>query len=801
MTNNNIQQMKKTLLFLSILLIAYKAWAGKITEEQAYSIASNFFNNSGMRKSPANGSVEPIRLAQVSSGYYAFNHGDSKGFVIVAANDNARAEVLGYSDTGTFRPDSMPAAMKWWLDEYERELAYAAHKEDTDKALLKRQLPIYTAIDPLLSSQWGQDEPYNDLCPEYQGTVCPTGCVATAVSQIMYYHKWPEKGSGSHSYDWKVNGQTLSTLSADFSQSVYDWNVMTPIYGSTSSQQSKDAVARLMHDVGIASDMQYFPTGSGAYTTTAVQALNKYFNYDLSMELIRRDFYGLAEWQELIYNSLAQGYPVLYSGSTAANEGHAFVCDGYSNGYFHINWGWDGMSNGYFLLTALDPDAQGTGGGTSGYNYDQMVATGIKPYKQGSTIKPLMYWTEVINAAPNNTTTSSTVTFGSKIYNYSIATISVKLGIKIVDNAGNITYIASTDNNDSDDDLPPLYGYNKYDVSLKQFPKAAGTYKVYPAFRDNNTGTWHDIRSMIYNPQYLVANADGNGIIEFSYPEDQDSKLNASDMETTSSTFAGKPFKFKATISNSGREFYGELIAVVVSKGSLDVATMSESMFVNIPYGESIDCEFTVNAPEETGDYEIIIATSEYSIISERLAVSITPAPEGATSLSLLSPLTMSGADNVSADNIRFTADISCTSGFYGDKLYAYIFKQGESNSNISFISDLFIASGEKRTVTFTGSLSNAQVGEKYKIRVYYNDNDEFKLIPPSEDNSMVITIGSLTAINETGTDTEAGDIRIYNLAGECVLQQYAAKPDLTSLAPGIYIVKTAGTTKCVAKH
>ena len=794
--------MKKTLLLLSLLLFVCTAWAGRITEEQAYTIASKFFNNSGMRKAPSDGSVATLRLAQASSGYYAFNHGNAKGFVIVAADDNARAEVLGYSDTGTFRPDSMPTAMKWWLGEYERELAYAAQKDDgTDKTVLKRQLPTYATIEPLLTSMWGQEEPYNALCPSYQKTVCPTGCVATALSQIMYYHKWPEKGSGSHSYDWKINGQTLSTLSADFSQSVYDWNAMTPQYGSTSSQQSKDAVARLMHDVGIASDMQYFPTGSGAYTTTAVQALNKYFNYDLSMELIRRDFYGLAEWQELIYNSLAQGYPVLYSGSTAANEGHAFVCDGYSNGYFHINWGWDGMSNGYFLLTALDPDAQGTGGGTSGYNYDQMVATGIKPYKQGSTIKPLMYCTEVFNVAPNNTTTSSTVTFGSKIYNYSIATISIKLGIKIVDNAGNITYIASTDNNDSDDDLPPLYGYNKYDVSLKQFPKAAGTYKVYPAFRDNNTGTWHDIRSMIYNPQYLVANADGNGIIEFKYPDSQGSVLSVTDMRTTSSTFAGKPFKIKATITNSGQEFFGELIAAVVPTGSYDATALSEKMFVNLPYGESTDCEFTVDAPSKTGNYDIIIIDSDYSIISGRLAINISSAPDDPTALSLLSPITMPDANNASADNIRFTADISCTSGFYADKLYAFVFPYNENKSSTAIISDLFITSGENRTVTFTGSIPLAQVGDKYRIRVYYLNNNTQTAIPSLADNYLEITIGSLTGINGTEADTQAGEIRVYNLAGECVLRQHGAKPDLTSLAPGIYIVKTAGTTKCVAKQ
>ena len=285
--------MRKYLYLLAMLtLFAGAAQAGKITDAQAYTIASKFFNdNSAMRRSPAYSSEATVSLAHAASGYYAFNRGQGGGFVIVAADDNARNMVLGYADSGTFDADSMPAAMRWWLGEYGRELAHASAAGDGTR--VKRQLPVYDAVKPLLTSLWGQDEPYDALCPEYMGEQCPTGCVATAMAQIMYYHKWPERGTGSASYTWEVNGQTQGTLSADFSQSTYNWAAMTDTYSAASTQEAKDAVAKLMYDLGVASKMAYHPSGSGASSYTAVKAMADYFGYDPSVNMLDRNCYGL----------------------------------------------------------------------------------------------------------------------------------------------------------------------------------------------------------------------------------------------------------------------------------------------------------------------------------------------------------------------------------------------------------------------------------------------------------------------------------------------------------------------------
>ena len=383
--------MKKTIgLMAALLLIAGTAAAEKIDKSEALKIASEFFSTAAGRKTtPAKGDAT-LRPAGEGRAYYAFNRGEGSGYVIVAADDRAAESVLGFADSGAFSSDSMPPAMRWWLDEYARQIDYAAGAErQTDGCRPRLSAPDRKDIAPLLTTLWNQNEPYNLLCPEYEGEKCLTGCLATAVAQVMRYHRWPERGTGSHSYEWEVDDKVIDTLSVDFSQSVYNWDAMTDTYGKESTEEQRNAVARLMYDVGVACDMQYHPQGSGALSTAAVVALQRYFGYSRSDNLLFREYYTIDEWEDTVYSSLAQGLPVLYSGVTSTSEGHAFVCDGYRDGYFHINWGWSGVSNGYFLLWSLDPDVQGTGGSSSGNGFDfyQDILT-ARPAEAGDVAVP-----------------------------------------------------------------------------------------------------------------------------------------------------------------------------------------------------------------------------------------------------------------------------------------------------------------------------------------------------------------------------------------------------------------------------
>lgn len=173
----------------------------------------------------------------------------------------------------------------------------------------------------------------------------------------MNYFEYPQKGTGQVSYLW--NGQPMSL---DFSSLQFDWQNMADIYNSNSTAAQKTAVATLMKACGYAVNSEYGTAATSASVYLWAPALVNYFGYAPSLQPVNRIYYTLSDWENLIYNSLQSGSPVLYSG-IGATVGHAFVCDGYSaDGYFHFNWGWSGLSNGYFLLSALNPSALGIGG-------------------------------------------------------------------------------------------------------------------------------------------------------------------------------------------------------------------------------------------------------------------------------------------------------------------------------------------------------------------------------------------------------------------------------------------------------
>ena len=261
----------------------------------------------------------------------------------------------------------MPENLKWWLGEYQKQIEWArANGYSTTSAHNPKTADIVVA--PLLGDlAWDQGEPYNELCPEVGKVHCITGCVATAMAQIMYYNKWPLKGTGKHSYMW--NG---TKLEADYSKSVYEYGKMRTTYDKNWTQSEALAVAQLMYDCGVSVDMQYGTGSSGAYSEDVPIAMKKYFDYNLSMEYLYREDYKKEEWDSIIMAELDASRVVYYSG-VGGNSGHAFVCDGYKdNGYFHFNFGWSGSPHGYFATSAISP-------GSSKYNDYQDILIGIEP--------------------------------------------------------------------------------------------------------------------------------------------------------------------------------------------------------------------------------------------------------------------------------------------------------------------------------------------------------------------------------------------------------------------------------------
>ena len=378
------------LLWVLCLFSFLYVGAKPITKSAAENIARGFMSKRCSksasltclpRKSAVKGGTSDV------APYYIFNVGKNEGFVIVSGDDNAEP-VLGYSDKGELDPNNIPSNMAEWLRLNELYVENCAKKDSSAKPAYANTGNGTVVVEPLLGDiLWGQDFPFNEMCPTYysdgQTKHYYVGCVATAATQIMRYYRYPQQGTGSKSYVF--NGQTLS---ADFGNTTYDWDNMLAFYPSEGvSQEQIDAAATLAYQFGVSVEMEYAENGSGALSMLVPHALKTYFGYDNGVTMRRRNFYSGTEWLDIIKNELDHNRPVYY-GATSDNGlgGHAFVCDGYdSEGYVHINWGWYGMSNGYFLVNHLNPDDLGEGGGTGGYNTDQEIITGIQPSTGGAT--------------------------------------------------------------------------------------------------------------------------------------------------------------------------------------------------------------------------------------------------------------------------------------------------------------------------------------------------------------------------------------------------------------------------------
>ena len=369
---------------LSGFAIAMAASAAPVTPQEALTRASLDSRAPRAVRSAVTASPTLVKTMTSSSGapaVYLFST-KADGFVMLPADDTC-LPVLAYGDSHLTAATELPANVAWWLSEYSRQIEYAASRQQFTAVTASPAAAAASraAIAPMVSSKWNQDAPYNSQCPTVSNRQAVTGCLATAMAQIMYYHKYPAAGTGSISY----TDAYRNTYSMDFG--TFDWADMLDTYtytGSTAdfTAAQGNAVAFLMKSCGYASKMNYSPYGSGATTPDGVTALKTYFGYNPSLYAADRTYYGIDDWEALIYDNLAECGPVLYTGANfEGNEGHAFVCDGYSSdGFFHFNWGWGGMCDGYFRLTALNPDAVGIGGGSGlGFNFYQDAILGIQP--------------------------------------------------------------------------------------------------------------------------------------------------------------------------------------------------------------------------------------------------------------------------------------------------------------------------------------------------------------------------------------------------------------------------------------
>ncbi|MBR5982409.1 MAG: InlB B-repeat-containing protein [Bacteroidales bacterium] len=384
--------MRKLSLLALLVLFTLPIFAKHVDVETARNVAQTFWEQNLGK--PTRATFSDVTSQTEFTTFYIFN--TDGGFVIVSADDIA-TPILGYSDEGNFDTANIPVNLQEWLQSYEQDInlgianGVAASDEIATKwGKLISGTPVLSkqngSVNALIQTKWNQGFPYNALCPydddEDERTV--TGCVATAMAQLMKYWNYPAQGNGTQTYTHSKFGE----LSVDFGSTTYDWDNMLNSYSNSATQAQKDAVATLMYHCGVAVHMSYDVSshgGSGAvtvgpYNGTTEYALKNFFLYKNTLVgCYKSDYNDEDVWKNMIYTEIDASRPVIYTGR-GGGTGHCFICDGYDNNdQFHFNWGWGGSCDGFFALTSLNPGSGNIGSGAGTFNESQSAIFGIEP--------------------------------------------------------------------------------------------------------------------------------------------------------------------------------------------------------------------------------------------------------------------------------------------------------------------------------------------------------------------------------------------------------------------------------------
>ncbi len=505
----------KLILLLAFGLFLSPLYSKQISAEKAQQIAENYaVFQTQLRSSEIN-----VQLVYTSTNsgqlrnsnaqhvyYYVFNI-NNNGFVIISGDD-VSIPVLAYSTTHIFTEENLPPNFTYWMNCLQQEIAYAIESNWIPDEETNAQWEAYLTgntealrsenqiiVDAFVKTQWNQLSPYNLMCPLYSGAKrSVTGCVATAMAQVMKYYEYPSAGKGS-STAYTTKEYKINMPAVDLSTG-YDWRNMTNIYSSSSSQTEQNAVAKLMYHCGITTSMDYGES-SGTDAFEATTALVNKFDYDRGVQIKQRDYYTDNQWRSMLINEIISKRPVLYSGTDSQMEGHAFVCDGYDDtGLFHFNWGWGGYCDGYYAMNALNPGTGGAGSGSGVYNFNHVVILGIQPNVNGTESYEMKLQSSV-TSTKQSVSRGETFEMSAHFSNAGYNTFTGFYGVALTDNNDNIKEIIGVLNPEEAVSLDGGYAYTTSFPITCAVSNAisAGNYKIHPAIKPVY-GSWAIISGM-----------------------------------------------------------------------------------------------------------------------------------------------------------------------------------------------------------------------------------------------------------------------------------------------------------------
>ena len=721
--------MKKYLFIATWLLtLCSMAVANPIDQAEARQKAQAFMSRKGKtvqaiphRAPHQNGNTATCPL-------YIFNAEAGAGFVVVSGDDRTEA-ILGYVDNGSYQEDTAPENMKAWLQGYADVIAsldnppvvsdqdgagnhanYPSPPDAAEPVSMDSSMPLtvahHPAIAPMVVTKWNQgnvnNPTYNQYCPSLNSLYAVTGCVATAMAQIMYYHRWPQEATNSiPSYDFTLtnNDEKYGMTSEELPPFVFDWDAMLPIYTGNNSRDDYEAVARLMQYCGYAVEMEYGINGSGAFSENVVKALHDYFDYDGNTRFVSRSQFTASEWDALLYEELSAGRPIYYSGSSTGG-GHAFVCDGYDGeGFYHINWGWGGSGDGFFKISVLNPHVSGIGGSTTsdGYAMGQAAVVGIGP-NQGNPV----YESPVCLTTTSMTYSGSVINFDA--FNMTGRELCVLFGLgHYVDGELTADYFYYYDG------LLPGTGWSRLGIDVYDMGLPDGTYNIYPISVECDEEA-EPLRSVERNGSenlYLVVTI-ANGAVSITEPF----ALSVNGISLLGNGIADMTQEISVSLTNQGAEFYGNLYLFASTDDNLGDHQAMTIAVVESGGKEDVSFYFT---PPYAATWHIWICTDEdgNNIIGAAEMVFTDP-PTGEVTLAIDALEIVSHEQTTATVTISNTGDV----GYYRE-LWAFIFKNGEQ-SYVGYQSTgaLGLEPGTSQTFTFT--FDDLEVGAYYNIGFYH---------------------------------------------------------------------------------
>lgn len=614
--------------------------------------------------------------------------GNPSAFALVAADDIVSSMLLGYSDSAPAINglNSIPPALHRLILDYASEIeTMRANGIKATPAQSRAEVDTREPVQPLVTTHWNQNAPFNLQCPVVDETFqCVTGCVATAMAQVMNYHKWPKTAHGSNSYTLDIYNPYTGiitpeiTLSMDFNGLTFDWDNMLDDYTYTNrpeggldanfSQAQSDAVSTLMKACGFATNLDYSPYETYGYDINVLHALLNYFDYDKSAHIIRRQYTPIADWEQQIYDNLTEYGPVYMSGQSTG--GHAFVIDGYSSDrFFHVNWGWGGVSDGYFRLTAMDPSQQGIGAATTtGYNYYQWAILGIRPNTGSQTYPPATLCLPGGLRSYNTEITDGKLVINSHIENFEHYPVSGLMALRLTGYTADYSEMIPGESFD----LPA--NYSQYGLQF-QLPviNGDGIYFAYLYNSDSAHGldNYRLVNTHVSTQPYIALQNE-NG--QWSVLRDFGLSNVSADIvdELTDKThFVGFPTNVGLKVTNgdtNGNELHGDAMLYIVDKEDNFIATLSWQNMALTP-GESNDYQFYGffvndegnNVP--AGEYNLCAQVSDANMIYDLGTINILD-PDAVEPVISVNHVGLSdpGAP-VDLSELRVEATVSCSKG------------------------------------------------------------------------------------------------------------------------------------------